>query len=157
MTGRMKNYGTCERVGEAMRLKIEPEFELAWSRDLFGNCVATADLLSPADRLRIHNEVILHQMAPFPKRSVRRDTPVRFPVQFSEMESAVAGAYLASSYPTDVAKVKELGTILLIILVLLLGGALPTWPYSSGWGYYPMGGLGLLLIIVLVLVLLGRV
>ena len=50
-----------------------------------------------------------------------------------------------------------MGTILFIILVLLLVSALPTWPYSSGWGYYPMGGLGLLLIIVLVLVLLGRV
>jgi len=48
-------------------------------------------------------------------------------------------------------------TILLIILVLLLIGALPTWPYSSGWGYYPSGGLGLVLIIVLVLVLMGRV
>jgi Protein of unknown function (DUF3309) len=93
----------------------------------------------------------------FPEALGSTGYPARFPVQFSEMESAVAGAYLASSYPTDVAKVKELGTILLIILVLLLGGALPTWPYSSGWGYYPMGGLGLLLIIVLVLVLLGRV
>ena len=50
-----------------------------------------------------------------------------------------------------------MGTILLIILVLLLVSALPTWPYSSGWGYYPTGGLGLLLIIVLVLVVLGRV
>jgi Protein of unknown function (DUF3309) len=49
-----------------------------------------------------------------------------------------------------------MGTILLIILVLLLVGALPTWPYSSGWGYYPTGGLGLLLIIVLVLVMLGH-
>ncbi len=48
-------------------------------------------------------------------------------------------------------------TILLIVLVLLLVGALPTWPYSSGWGYYPSGGLGLVLIIVLVLVLMGRV
>lgn len=48
-------------------------------------------------------------------------------------------------------------TILLIILVLLLIGALPTWPYSNGWGYYPSGGLGLVLVIVLVLVLLGRV
>ncbi len=48
-------------------------------------------------------------------------------------------------------------TILLIILVLMLIGALPTWPYSSGWGYYPSGGLGLILIIVLVLVLVGRV
>ena len=50
-----------------------------------------------------------------------------------------------------------MGTILLILLVLLLIGALPTWPYSSGWGYYPTGGLGLLLIILVVLVVLGRV
>jgi len=48
-------------------------------------------------------------------------------------------------------------TILLVILILLLIGALPTWPYSSGWGYYPSSGLGLVVIIVLVLVLLGRV
>ena len=48
-------------------------------------------------------------------------------------------------------------TILLIILVLLLIGALPTWPYSAHWGYYPSGVLGLVLIIVLVLVLVGRV
>jgi len=50
-----------------------------------------------------------------------------------------------------------LGTILLIILILLVIGALPSWPYSSGWGYYPSGGLGLVLIIVLILVLMGRV
>ena len=50
-----------------------------------------------------------------------------------------------------------LGTILIVILILLLIGALPTWPYSSGWGYYPGGGLGLVLIIVLVLVLAGRI
>ncbi|HEY7977984.1 MAG TPA: DUF3309 family protein [Rhizomicrobium sp.] len=49
-----------------------------------------------------------------------------------------------------------LGTILIVILVLLLLGALPSWPYSSGWGYYPSGGLGLILVIVLILVLLGR-
>jgi hypothetical protein len=49
-----------------------------------------------------------------------------------------------------------LGTILLIILVIILIAALPTWPYSSGWGYYPSGGLGLVLVIVLILVLLGR-
>ena len=47
--------------------------------------------------------------------------------------------------------------ILLIVVVLLLIGALPTWPYSSGWGYYPSGGLGLLLIILIVLALMGRV
>ncbi|HEY4122995.1 MAG TPA: DUF3309 family protein [Rhizomicrobium sp.] len=50
-----------------------------------------------------------------------------------------------------------LGTILIVILVLLLLGALPSWPYSTGWGYYPSGGLGLILVIVLILVLLGRV
>lgn len=49
-----------------------------------------------------------------------------------------------------------LGTILIIILVLLLIGALPSWPYSGGWGYYPSGGLGLVLIIVVILILLGR-
>jgi hypothetical protein len=47
-------------------------------------------------------------------------------------------------------------TILLIIVILLLIGALPTWPYSTGWGYYPSGGLGLVLLIVLILVLTGR-
>jgi hypothetical protein len=46
-----------------------------------------------------------------------------------------------------------MGIILLIILILLLVGALPTWPYSAGWGYYPTGGLGLILLIVLALVL----
>jgi len=50
----------------------------------------------------------------------------------------------------------SVGTIILIILILLLVGALPTWPYSSGWGYYPSGGLGLVLVIILILVLLGR-
>jgi hypothetical protein len=50
----------------------------------------------------------------------------------------------------------SLGTILLILLILLLVGALPTWPYSSGWGYYPSSGLGLVLIVLLVLVVSGR-
>jgi hypothetical protein len=47
-------------------------------------------------------------------------------------------------------------TLLLIILIILLIGALPTWPYSGGWGYYPSGGLGLVLVIVLILLLFGR-
>jgi hypothetical protein len=50
-----------------------------------------------------------------------------------------------------------LGTILLVILILILVGALPTWPYSTGWGYYPSGGFGLLLLIVVVLLLMGRI
>ncbi len=48
-------------------------------------------------------------------------------------------------------------TILLIILIVLLLGALPTWPYSSGWGYYPSGGLGLVVVVVVVLLLMGRI
>jgi hypothetical protein len=50
-----------------------------------------------------------------------------------------------------------MGTILLIILILLLIGALPTWPYSSGWGYYPSGGLGLVLLIIIILLVMGRI
>jgi uncharacterized protein DUF3309 len=50
-----------------------------------------------------------------------------------------------------------LGTILLIILILILIGSLPTWPYSSGWGYYPSGGIGLILLILIILLLLGRI
>jgi len=50
----------------------------------------------------------------------------------------------------------SLGTILLVILILMLIGAIPTWPHSRTWGYGPSGGLGLLLIIVIVLLLLGQ-
>ncbi len=50
-----------------------------------------------------------------------------------------------------------MGTILLIILVLLLVGALPAWPYSGGWGYWPSGGLGLILLIVIILALTGNI
>ena len=49
-----------------------------------------------------------------------------------------------------------MGTILLTLLILLLIGALPAWPYSSGWGYWPSGGLGLILLIVIILALTGR-
>ena len=48
-------------------------------------------------------------------------------------------------------------TILVVILVLALIGALPTWPYSRGWGYYPSGGMGLIVVILLILLLLGRI
>ena len=50
-----------------------------------------------------------------------------------------------------------MGTILLVILILILVGALPTWPYSKGWGYYPSGGLGLILLILVILLLMGRI
>lgn len=51
----------------------------------------------------------------------------------------------------------SLGTILIIILILVLLGALPVWPYSSSWGFYPSGGLSLLLVIIIILLLLGRI
>ncbi|CUA89589.1 DUF3309 domain-containing protein [Chelatococcus daeguensis] len=49
-----------------------------------------------------------------------------------------------------------MSTILIVILILLLIGALPSWPYSAGWGYYPSGLLGLILIVILILALMGR-
>jgi hypothetical protein len=51
----------------------------------------------------------------------------------------------------------SLGTILLILLVLLLIGALPSWPHSKSWGYYPSGGLGVVFLLVVVLLLMGRI
>lgn len=51
----------------------------------------------------------------------------------------------------------SIGTILLIILILMLVGALPNWPHSKNWGYYPSGGLTLVVVIVLILVLMGRI
>jgi hypothetical protein len=50
-----------------------------------------------------------------------------------------------------------MGTILIVILILMLFGALPTWPHSRNWGYYPSGGLGLVLLILIILLLLGRI
>ena len=50
----------------------------------------------------------------------------------------------------------SIGTILLIVLILLLLGALPTWPYSSGWGYYPSGIAGVIVIVLIILLLMGR-
>ena len=50
-----------------------------------------------------------------------------------------------------------LGTIIIVVLLLMLVGALPTWPHSRNWGYFPSGGLGLVLVILLILILLGQV
>ena len=51
----------------------------------------------------------------------------------------------------------SISLILLIVLILLLVGALPAWPYSTGWGYWPSGGLGLVLLILIILLLMGRI
>ena len=59
---------------------------------------------------------------------------------------------------TEIRRAKmSLGTILLIILVLFLIGAIPTWPYSQGWGYGPSGGIGLILVILIILLVLGKI
>jgi hypothetical protein len=68
-----------------------------------------------------------------------------------------ASATTTSATNTKWRSIMSLGTILLIILILALIGALPTWPYSSGWGYYPTGGLGLVLLIIIILLVLGRI
>lgn len=69
-----------------------------------------------------------------------------------ELNSRLWFSHTSRTWETDM----SISTILLIILVLLLIGALPAWPYSSGWGYYPSGGMGLVLIVLLVLVVTGR-
>ena len=63
---------------------------------------------------------------------------------------------LRAAHARDANQVENMRFLLFIILILLLISALPTWPYSTGWGYYPSGGLGLILLIVLILWLLGR-
>jgi hypothetical protein len=63
---------------------------------------------------------------------------------------------LKESQPPDIErKTMSVGTILLILIILMLVGALPTWPHSRSWGYYPSGGLGAVLIILIILLLLG--
>ena len=69
-----------------------------------------------------------------------------------KLNSTLLSAHITRTGETDM----SISTILLILLVLLLIGALPAWPYSSGWGYYPSGGMGLVLIVLLVLVVTGR-
>ena len=54
-------------------------------------------------------------------------------------------------------KAMSIGTILLIVIILLLIGAIPTWPYSRGWGYFPSGALGLILLVLIILLLLGKI
>jgi hypothetical protein len=62
---------------------------------------------------------------------------------------------LGLSFCFDEEAAMTMGTILLVVLILLLVGALPTWPHSSGWGYGPTGGLGALLVVLIILLLLG--
>jgi transglutaminase-like putative cysteine protease len=89
-----------------MRLEITPAHELEWSRDLFGNSVATVDFIDRADRLRICSEVLLEQTASFPAHGTRPSTLVTFPVKFSGFEAAIAGAYMAPVFPDEFPEVR---------------------------------------------------
>lgn len=91
---------------EQMRLTFEPHAEVEWSRDLFGNSVATVHFTEPAEQLRIRSDVLLEQTLPFPLRVTRPSVPVAFPVTFSGVETVIAGAYRQTTYPDDVARVK---------------------------------------------------
>ncbi len=91
--------------------------------------------------------------------AIRRRTDARTAASWVPA-SRVDAIYGTESTAGDRRRRKEsimLGTILLILLVMLLVGALPRWPHSRGWGYGPSGGLGLVLLIVLILVLMGRI
>jgi hypothetical protein len=65
--------------------------------------------------------------------------------------------YVYGSGAADQKRRAKMGLVLLIILILLLIGAVPSWPYSRSWGYWPSGGVGVILVIVLILLLLGRI
>lgn len=90
-----------------------------------------------------------------------------WPVGFSAHERAVDAARKCSAWSESLKTAPEaaqsrkrffmLGTVLLVVLVLLLLGALPTWPHSKNWGYGPTGGLGLVVVIIVILLLLGRI
>ena len=92
---------------EEMTLEIEPEFFLEWSRDVFGNSVATVQPLQTANELRIRNHVVLRQTAPFPANTASSAKPSAFPVAYSPFESGIAAAYQATTFPDDVLAVQR--------------------------------------------------
>lgn len=92
---------------EEMRLELEPEYDLEWSRDVFGNSVATAFFFAPSETLRIKNTLLLHQARDFPRRTDRPVARPCYPLQFSPIEEKVAGAYRASTFPDDMARVGD--------------------------------------------------
>jgi Protein of unknown function (DUF3309) len=89
------------------------------------------------------------------KRGFVKEGFVRYSWRYEELGNIFL--FLALSTRLNRRRSVMLSTVLIIVLILLLIGALPTWPYSTGWGYYPGGGLGLILIIVVVLALAGRI
>jgi transglutaminase-like putative cysteine protease len=86
---------------EEMRLEIEPEFELHWSRDVFGNSVATLQLLRPGSLLIIRNRLLLQQAAPFPTEGIHPAHPIAFPPDYSPLEREVVASYLTPVFPEE--------------------------------------------------------
>jgi transglutaminase-like putative cysteine protease len=91
---------------EELTLQIEPNFDLEWSRDVFGNSVATIHLLQEAKELRIRSHVVLRQTAPFPL-DAKRAKASAYPPEYQPFERAVAAAYQTTTFPDDVTAVKE--------------------------------------------------
>jgi hypothetical protein len=75
----------------------------------------------------------------------------------ADIPGRAAAPIVASVHVHTRKRIMSIGTILLIILILILIGALPSWPYSRGWGYYPSGIAGIIVIILIVLLLMGRI
>ena len=92
---------------EEMTLRISPDYDLEWSRDVFGNSVATAYFFSPSDTLSIKNTLLLNQTNAFPRRSDRPVQRPKYPLQFSAIEDTVAAAYRASTFPDEAARVAD--------------------------------------------------
>ncbi|MEO7318689.1 MAG: transglutaminase family protein [Chthoniobacteraceae bacterium] len=90
---------------EEMTLQISPDYDLEWSRDLFGNSVATAYFFAPADVLNIKSTLLLNQTSAFPRRTDRPVQRPKYPLQFSPLEENIAAAYRASTFPGDVERV----------------------------------------------------
>jgi len=98
------------------------------------------------------HRVTPHRTPPVPR------LPLGHENDFSTTESQPGqGGALRTGRTSPIERTNMLGTVLIVLLILMLIGALPTWPHSRNWGAYPSGGLGLLLIILIVLLLLGRI
>ena len=90
---------------EEMTVQISPDYDLEWSRDVFGNSVATAYFFAPSNVLSIKSTLLLHQTNSFPRRSDRPAQSPRYPLEFSPLEETVAGAWLVSTFPADAGRV----------------------------------------------------
>lgn len=92
---------------EEMALQISPDYDLEWSRDVFGNSVATAYFFAPSEVLSIKSTLLLKQTGGFPRRSDRPVQRPKYPLQFSQIEDTIAAAYRRSTFPEDAAGVAE--------------------------------------------------